>query len=282
MSYKLKNIKVTPIKGAKELTISSKYGKRTFYNKVTKETKTSFHKALDIINGTYVVAVADGVVIASKNNVKGYTEKQSSGNYVTIKHDSGIITTYCHMKYDSVHLKAGDKVKKGDVLGIKGATGYATGPHLHFDVKVGNDYVDPTEYLLGIKSFEVKLKEEKSNSSTYLLYTIKKGDTLSAIALNYGCTINELVKINDIKNPNLIYIGNELKIPLTSINVKKNESSSSKTKNDNKIIYTVKKGDNLSKIAKKYNTTWKKIYEKNKSIIGKNPNIIYPGQVLVI
>ena len=44
----------------------------------------------------------------------------------------------------------------------------------------------------------------------------------------------------------------------------------------------VKKGDNLSKIAKKYNTTWKKIYEKNKDVIGSNPNLIYPGQILKI
>ena len=46
--------------------------------------------------------------------------------------------------------------------------------------------------------------------------------------------------------------------------------------------YIVKKGDNLSKIAKKYNTTWKKIYDDNKDVIGNNPNLIYPGQILYI
>lgn len=51
---------------------------------------------------------------------------------------------------------------------------------------------------------------------------------------------------------------------------------------EEKTFYIVKKGDNLSKIAKKYNTTWKKIYEKNKAIIGNNPNLIYPGQKLEI
>ena len=49
-----------------------------------------------------------------------------------------------------------------------------------------------------------------------------------------------------------------------------------------KKYYIVKKGDNLSKIAKKYHTTWQKIYEKNKNIIGNNPNLIYPGQKLEI
>lgn len=53
-------------------------------------------------------------------------------------------------------------------------------------------------------------------------------------------------------------------------------------KNNIEIIYIVKKGDNLSKIAKKYHTTWKKIYEKNKELIGDNPNLIYPGWELKI
>lgn len=48
------------------------------------------------------------------------------------------------------------------------------------------------------------------------------------------------------------------------------------------IIYIVKKGDNLSKIAKKFNTTWQKIYKDNKNTIGNNPNLIYPNQQLII
>ena len=51
---------------------------------------------------------------------------------------------------------------------------------------------------------------------------------------------------------------------------------------NNDIIYVVKKGDNLTKIAKKYNTTWQYIYNKNKKTIGSNPNLIYPGQKLYI
>ena len=51
---------------------------------------------------------------------------------------------------------------------------------------------------------------------------------------------------------------------------------------NNSNYYIVKKGDNLTKIAKKYNTTWQEIYKKNKNIIGSNPNLIYPGQKLYI
>jgi nucleoid-associated protein YgaU len=49
-----------------------------------------------------------------------------------------------------------------------------------------------------------------------------------------------------------------------------------------KKTYTVVKGDYLVKIARKYETTWQKLYEANKSVIGSNPNLIYPGQVLTI
>ena len=52
--------------------------------------------------------------------------------------------------------------------------------------------------------------------------------------------------------------------------------------NNNKKYYVVKKGDNLTKIAKKFNTKWQDIYNKNKDIIGNNPNLIHPGQILYI
>jgi len=52
--------------------------------------------------------------------------------------------------------------------------------------------------------------------------------------------------------------------------------------NNSNTYYTVIKGDNLTKIAKKYNTTWQTIYNNNKDTIGSNPNLIYPGQKLLI
>lgn len=57
---------------------------------------------------------------------------------------------------------------------------------------------------------------------------------------------------------------------------------SEKDSKPSETIYIVKKGDNLSKIAKKYNTTWQKIYNNNKKVIGSNPNLIKPGMKLVI
>ena len=109
-------------------------------------------------------------------------------------------------------------------------------------------------------------KDEDSNS--VINYVVKKGDTLSAIASKYNTNYKSLAEYNNIKDPNKIYIGQIIKIP--------NKTTSAPT------TYIVKKGDTLSAIASKYNTTWQKLYEKNKSVIGKNPNKIYPGMILKI
>lgn len=101
------------------------------------------------------------------------------------------------------------------------------------------------------------------------IYIVKSGDTLSRIASLYGTTYQELAKYNNIANPNLIFPGQQIKIP------------SGSTKNEI-ITYIVKPGDTLSKIAKAYNTSWQEIYQDNKNTIGKNPNLIYPGQKLII
>lgn len=103
------------------------------------------------------------------------------------------------------------------------------------------------------------------------IYVVVKGDTLSGIAKRYGTTYQKLAEYNGIKNPNIIHVGQKIIIP-----------GSNGKPATNEIAYIVKAGDNLSKIAKAYNTTWQKIYNDNKNIIGGNPNRIYPGQRLII
>lgn len=101
---------------------------------------------------------------------------------------------------------------------------------------------------------------------SYVTYTVKKGDTLSGIAAQYGTTYQKIAADNGITNPNLIYPGQVLKI-----------YTSGSASKDNKQYYTVVKGDTLSGIAAKYGTTWQWLAEVNGIA---NPNLIYPGQVL--
>lgn len=93
-------------------------------------------------------------------------------------------------------------------------------------------------------------------------YTVKSGDTLSGIAARFGTTVGRLARDNGIKNPNLIFPGQVLRV---------SGSAAAPTA----VYYTVKKGDTLSGIANRYKTTVAKLVAMNKI---KNPNLIYPNQ----
>lgn len=104
-------------------------------------------------------------------------------------------------------------------------------------------------------------------------YTVQSGDTLSAIARRYGTTVQELVDINNIQNPDLIYPGEKLRI-LTNSTIPGNEE-----RGTGDIIYTVQRGNTLSQIAREYHVSVEHIVELNNI---ENPNLIYPGQKLRI
>lgn len=118
----------------------------------------------------------------------------------------------------------------------------------------------------GTKEVSKASNSSKPSKATDTVYTVKKGDNLSTIAKKHGATVNNLVEINNIKNPNLIYPGQKIKINGNIVSKKS-------------TIYTVKKGDNLSNISKRYNTTVNRLVELNGI---KNPNLIYPGQKIKI
>ena len=99
------------------------------------------HTGIDIGNksGQPIYAADDGVVITSGWNNGGY------GYYVIIDHGNGIQTLYGHASKLSV--ERGDRVSKGDVVAAIGSTGRSTGPHVHFEVRVNGNRVNPLDYL---------------------------------------------------------------------------------------------------------------------------------------
>ena len=119
-------------------TRTSDYGYRE--HPITKK-KSSFHKGIDIAapRGTPVKATAPGVVKKSGYYNNGY------GNLVVIQHADNIISYYGHL--EKRYSKKGDRVKQGDVIGTVGATGRATGPHLHFEIRKGDKTIDPDTFL---------------------------------------------------------------------------------------------------------------------------------------
>ena len=99
------------------------------------------HKGLDFStwrSGDPIIATANGQVVT-------VTFDNAFGNYVIIKHKHGFYTRYAHM--NSVRVKKGQYVSQGDVIGTLGNTGLSTGPHLHYEVHIGSDVVDPAKYI---------------------------------------------------------------------------------------------------------------------------------------
>ena len=114
------------------------------------------HKGIDLVNvdskGTHIlgwiVAHSDGVVVELRINCKGYEGNGSYGNYVKIKHDDGYYTLYAHMQYGTIKVSKGQRVKRTQVLGFMGATGFVTAGHLHWEVRNKKDErINPTPYL---------------------------------------------------------------------------------------------------------------------------------------
>jgi murein DD-endopeptidase MepM/ murein hydrolase activator NlpD len=126
---------VWPTIGAFE--ISSYYGYRDFGD--------GWHDGIDIVRpggsmGCTIVAAEGGTVVhAGWNKTAGYS--------VLIGHGNGIQTRYYHMKQGSIVVRTGQKVSRGQPIGQIGATGYVTGPHLHFEVRVNGKSVNPLPYL---------------------------------------------------------------------------------------------------------------------------------------
>lgn len=97
--------------------------------------------------GTPIVAVKAGTVVTStalRSSSGGY---RSYGEYVVINHHDGTMTLYAHMLPGSRTVSPNQQVSQGQVIGQVGSTGNSTGPHLHFEVRIGGSPVNPTPYL---------------------------------------------------------------------------------------------------------------------------------------
>ena len=109
-------------------------------------------------------------------------------------------------------------------------------------------------------------------------YTVKSGDTLSGIANNYQTTVNTLARLNNLANPNLIYVGQRLLVQQAAT-PSQPQTTTPSTSTTTAATYTVKAGDTLGQIAANHQTSVNQLVQLNKLT---NPNLIYVGQVLTI
>lgn len=187
-----------------EITITSPFGMRL--HPITKTEK--LHEGVDLASSkpmTAICAFADGEVIGIRDSVAGYSEKQTGGNYVYIRHNEHFVTKYYHLSRGSVSVKRGDKISAGTRIGIMGATGMATGVHLHFQLEKDGVPIDPVPFIMGESGFVDKptrksitlMKVSKGVKSTdvkllqYLLFLHGKSIALDGI---FGVKTQNAVK----------------------------------------------------------------------------------------
>lgn len=140
-----KSFLTKPFKEPLNSVITSPYGSARTFEGVLK----SYHSGTDFraATGTPVPASNDGVVVIAQ-------DRYYSGGSVVIDHGYGIYSQYYHLS--KINVKVGDFVKLGDIVGLSGATGRVSGPHLHFGIAIKGISVDPLDFIakFNSKAFE--------------------------------------------------------------------------------------------------------------------------------
>lgn len=193
------------------------------------------HQGIDLPlkTGDPIYATFSGRVRISQYNYGGY------GNLIIIRHDNGLETYYGHLSERLV--EANQWVEAGQIIGRGGSTGRSTGPHLHFETRYYGHSFDPErlidfkngilcrETFLLKKSFfsiysnagqdfddelanEEEDKKELAEQNARRYHTIRRGDTLGALARKYGTTVNNLCRLNGIKPTTILRIGKTLRV----------------------------------------------------------------------
>lgn len=171
--------------------ITSPYGERVLNGEWTN------HQGIDLVGTTngvdslldHITAHTKGRVVKVVSHIQGFVSGGSYGNHIIIEHENGYKTLYAHLKYQSITIKAGETVKKGQVIGYMGATGTAYGRHLHFEVRHNDERIDPTGYI--DKDLPLQTEESEENEVRY--------NKLSEIPEYYRDTIEKLVNKGILK-----------------------------------------------------------------------------------
>lgn len=129
-------VSVSPVMPVKNARITSRFGYRT--NPISGN--YGFHTGLDL-------AAAQGTAVAAAfyGEIEETGENDVWGKYILMRHSDKLETYYCHLS--EIYVKQGSVIRQGETIGLVGSTGWSTGPHLHFEVRIGGVRVDPEKLL---------------------------------------------------------------------------------------------------------------------------------------
>ena len=204
--------------------VTSNYGYRHSFGRM------HYGTDLKLSHGDTIRAAFSGKV-----RIKSY-EGGGYGNYVVIRHPNGLETVYGHMSRSIV--REGTVVRAGDPIGLGGSTGRSTGPHLHFEARFMGIPIDPSDlfdFQAGVPRYDVfafvkgayrtprsfavakaaakPKKSGESNEEQFKTHRIQKGETVRAIAAQYGVSVSKLCRTNGISARAKLSSGRTLRIP---------------------------------------------------------------------
>lgn len=184
--------------------------------------------------GEPIYAAFSGKVRYSQFNTGGF------GNLVIIRHENGLETWYAHLS--RLNVEVNDYVKVGTVIGYGGVTGNAKGPHLHFEMRYHDQSFDPERIFDFVKG-EMLCSNEFVLDKSFFNINSRASETLDE-----NDTSGERVTSEDV---------------LQNLAQAEQKAGTQAQSSSDPLYYTIKKGDTLSKIAKKYGTTVKRLCQLN-------------------
>ena len=174
------------------------------------------HYGLDVkvyVGDTIRAAFNGKVRIVKNQGRRGY------GKYIVIRHDNGLETVYGHLSKQLV--KPDQLVKAGEPIGLGGNTGRSTGSHLHFETLFLGVHIDPA-LMFNFEKQDIVADTYTFHKNKYsasggkssgkgIFYKVKRGDTLSKIAVKQGTTVSQLCKLNRISRTTILRPGQVLR-----------------------------------------------------------------------
>lgn len=193
----------------KEGHVTSKFGPR----------RRRMHYGVDL-----KVQIGDTIYAAFDGKIRMISyERRGYGKYIVMRHPNGLETVYGHLS--GYLVEENDVVKAGDPIALGGNTGRSTGSHLHLEFRFLGQAINPAEiidfenyvchrdeYLVTTKKANFAKQNNVYTNGKLKYHRVRKGDTLSRIARQYGTTVSAITKKNNISRNKTLRIGSSLRI----------------------------------------------------------------------